>query len=303
MQPVIWALKELVELVNARIKNHFDSNCLVTGGTGLGKSSLINKLLLRFDGFNQWKHQVYSRSDIIKLLSEQKNSYCWADELISSAFKRTHYDTEQIELIETLTQYRCNENIFFGALPVFFTLDKELMKLFAINIDIIRRGVGVVHMRREGRRYTDDPWDTKVNAKLEEKWSEISRKNPNFKIPYHRYTTFVGYVYFEPLTEKQEVLYKEVRDFKKNEIKQSKEPEQLGGFYDNLLNMAIEKKLTENAFESICAVSGKEITSVRQRINQLLKSKGMKERLKDLLIVPKVEALKNKDILNELSNI
>lgn len=300
---VIWTIREVVDLMQARVKNHFDSNIIVTGSTGLGKSSLINKILLRCEGFNQWKQQVYIRSDIIKLLSEQKQSFCWADELISSAFKRTHYDTEQIDLIETLTQYRCNENIFCGALPVFFTLDKELMKLFAINIDVIRRGVAVIHMRREGRRYTDDPWDVKINAKMEEDWSRKAQRDINFKIPYHKYTTFVGYLYFEPLTEIQEKLYQEIRDFKKREVRDAKEPENVGGFYDRILDLALKKQLTEETLKGVCLVNGKDLVSVRTRINQLLKSKGEKDRLNDLLVKPHLEKSTNKAILDELKDI
>jgi len=303
---IVWTIKELVEMITARIENQFDSNVLVTGGTGLGKSSLINKILLRFDGFNQKKHQVYARNDIIDLLSNQKKSFCWADELISSGFKRTHYDVEQIDLIETLTQYRCNFNVFCGALPVFFTLDKEMLKQFAINIDVIRRGVAVIHMRRQGRRYTDDPWDTRVNAKLEEKWSSNTMKNPNFRIPYHKYTTFVGYLYFEPLTAKQQEIYEQVRDSKKAELRNAKEPEQLGGFYDRLLDILFKKELTQEGLDQICLVNGKDVTATRNRLNQLIKSRGGKERLKDLLVVPNkykdVDNV-NQDILEQLKDI
>ena len=46
-------------------------NILVTGGTGLGKSTFLNKLFKKFKEFKQKKHQVYSRRDTIDLLESQ----------------------------------------------------------------------------------------------------------------------------------------------------------------------------------------------------------------------------------------
>ena len=302
--PAIWSIKEVAELIDSRRNNEFDANVLVTGGTGLGKSTLINKILLRFEGFKQKKHQVYSRKDTIDLLKYQKKGFCWNDELISSGYKRTHYEKEQIDLIETLTQYRCNWNVFMGALPVFFTLDKELLKLFALNIDVIRRGVGVLHMRRSGRRYSDDPWDTKINAKLEEKWSAKTQRNPNFKIPYHKYTTFIGYIYFNELTPKQKQIYEETRNLRKAIITTDAEAKESSRFYENIINLLIEGKLDEFSLNNICIVNNKKVDYVRSMINRILKKQG-KNSLKFYLkkeISEKISA-KNKEILDELKNI
>lgn len=287
MKPIHWSLKELAELFNNRRKNEFDVNLLVTGGTGMGKSSIILKLLKRFKGFKQKKHQVYSRPDTIKLLRDQKFSFCWNDELITSGFKRTHYEKEQIDLIGTLTKYRCNFNIFAAALPVFFTLDKELIKLFSINIDIIRRGIGVIHMRKEGRRYSDDPWDTKYNAKLEEKWSKRLEKNPNFKIPYHKYSTFVGYVYFNKPTEKQKIIYEKIRDEKKAVLDRMREEENADekkDFYEHLLDRLRQGKISKEILQEICLSNNKKYYTVTAGINKILCNNGEKERVKDLLL-------------------
>jgi len=71
-----------------------------------------------------------------------------------------------------------------------------------------------------------------------------------------------------------------------------------------LLDILKKGELTEESLNSICQVNGKELTAVRTRINQLLKSKGDKERLKDLLAKPKVKIDSlNQDVLNELKDI
>ena len=306
MKPLIWSIKELTEMFKARVKNEFDNNCLVTGWTGLGKSTIILKILLRMKGFRQKKHQVYSRKDTIHLLQNQKFSFCWNDELISSGFKRQHYEKEQIDLIATLTKYRCNFNMFFGALPVFFTLDKELLKLFAINIDVIGRGKVVIHMRLTGRRYSDDPWDTKINAKLEEKFSAARLKNPDFIIPYHKYTTFVGYLFFNDSTPKQKAIYEKIREDKKAEIEKEKDiensPETLT-FYEKLFSMLINGEISLEQLKNICILNNKNIVYVRIRLNKLLKKRGNIKRVKDLLQIPLNISKRNENLLHELNQI
>ncbi len=306
MKPLVWSIKELVEMFQARVHNEFDNNCVVTGWTGLGKSTLIMKILLRMPGFKQRKHQIYSRKDTISLLQNQTFSYCWNDELMTAGFKRHHYEKEQIDLIETLTKYRCNYNMFFGALPVFFTLDKELLKLFAINIDIIGRGKAVIHMRLSGRRYSDDPWDTKMNAKLEEKFSAARQRNPDFKIPYHKYTTFIGYLFFGNSTPKQKAIYEKIRNEKKTEIEREKgqenSPENLS-FYDKLLDMLINGNMDLEQLRNICLLNNKNIAYVRVRLNKLLKVKNHPKRVKHLLKVPLSISEKNQNILNQLNSI
>lgn len=300
-----WTINELVKMFNARRKNQFDCNVLVTGTTGKGKSSLILKMLLRFEGFRQWTHQIYSREDTLNLLKNQKFSYCWNDELIGVGYKREHWNNLQIELIKTLTQYRCNWNIFVGALPVFFTLDKELLKQFAINIDVIRRGEAIVHMRRDGRRYSDDPWDTKANAKLEEQWSKKMQTNTNFKIPYHKYSTYIGHLYWTDITEKQRKKYEAIRDKKKAMIEQDKvdEEEKSRPFNERLLEMMLKKEMDYKTFENICILNNKKVINVRVAINKLLKEKGKSERVKELLAVnPFLRNNPNAELLEQLKD-
>ncbi len=299
---IVWTIGELVEMFEARRKNQFDVNVIVTGNTGKGKSSLILKFLLRFKGFNQNKHQIYSREDNIKLLRDQTFSFCWNDELIGAGYRREHWNNLQIELIKVLTQYRCNWNVFAGALPVFFTLDKEMLKLFSMNIEITKRGEAIVHMRKEGRRYSDDPWDVKHNAKLEESWSKKAQTNPNFKIPYHKYSTYVGHLYWNDITEKQRKKYEEVRDRKKKEIAENKNAEEVQSkpFYDKLLEMILSKELDHKSLMNICLINNRNITAVRTHLNQLLRNKGVKERVKDLIITPYQVNNNNQEVSKDL---
>ena len=121
---------------------------------------------------------------MIHLIRDYKKSYAFADELISIGNKRKFYDIEQILLIETLTKFRSNYNIVAGCVPIFFSLDKELLKLVSMHIQVVERGLAIIHMPIRNRIFSDDIWDVSINQKQENYWSKIRRKNPNYKPKY-----------------------------------------------------------------------------------------------------------------------
>lgn len=305
--PVIWSVKELVEITKKRIQNRYDSNVAVTGLTGKGKSTFIFKFFNKFDDFKIEDKLTYSREEMIHLIRDFQNSYCWNDELISSANKRKFYDTEQIELIETLTKYRNNLNIVVGAVPIFFSLDKELLKLFGMHINIIDRGIGVVHLPREGRMFSDDGWDVKINAKLEEKWSLKKQKNPNFNIPYHKYTTFAGYVRFGKMTDKQEEYYEQLKREKRQEADTSIKPVEQESFYDKIFRMLKENKLDNKTLFSLCEFEGKKLSTVKVTLGRMLKDEGNEKTVGDFLKSSNKDTdtniLHNNTTLNQLNQI
>jgi hypothetical protein len=283
---IIWSIKELSDMAKQRVNNRFDCNIAVTGSTGIGKSTFLHHFFKNFRGFKIDEKLTYKRSEMIHLIKDFKNSYCWQDELIGSGFKRNFFEREQIELITVLTKYRNNYNIVGGAVPIFFTLDKELLKLFGIHIHIIKRGVGIVHLPREARMFTDDLWDTKVNAKLEEKWSNKIQNNPKFKIRYNRYTTFSGFVFFPPLKKKEEEYYEMLKETKREELEvNDKEELKKNNFYLKLFDMVKEKKLDKQQLINICNLNNKSFSSVKSRLNQMFQDDGNGQTLRNFLIV------------------
>lgn len=274
MKPVHWSVKELAVMTKNRISNKFDANIAVTGATGLGKSTFLYKFFNKFDDFNIDDKFTMNRSRMIDLIKNYRYSYCWNDELIKAGFKRNFYEQEQQQLITDLTTYRDNFNITAGALPFFFTLDKELVKLFGMHINIISRGIGVVHLPRPARMYSEDIWDTKINQKLEESWSKKILKNPDFRIPYHKYTTFAGYVFFGAMTEKQEAHYLEL----KAKERKSGDPSFLApeekSFNEKMYDMLIAGKLTEEKLLTLCLYEGKKLSSVKVTLARMLKDAG-----------------------------
>ena len=93
-----WSLKDIIGIAQSRQKNKFDCNIVVSGDRGNGKSTLIVKMLFLSKKYKPQKHQVYSREDVIKLLSNEKFGICFDDEAINSGYKRDFANKGQQEL-------------------------------------------------------------------------------------------------------------------------------------------------------------------------------------------------------------
>lgn len=274
---IIWSIKELVEVLRSRQLNKFDVNVGVSGARGDGKSTLINKVLLRMPGFKQFTHQVYTREDVINLLKEQKFSYCWDDEAINSGYKREFQNKEQHNLIKIITTHRSNYNVYFSAIPNFYSLDRDLRDLIFLHIHILERGLAVLFMPLDGAIFQNDKWDASNNQKIEKRYFENLKKGRKSKPPYHKFSTFVGYLYFGDLTEKQRKKYEEIKEkkralaFKKEEKEKGQEEQD---YYEHLLNMIMKGDINSNGFAQILASNRVNPASIRARLNNMLKARG-----------------------------
>ncbi len=305
MKAIIWTIKDVVEVLVGRQKNEFDGNIAVSGDRGNGKSTIINKIFYRFDGFSPWKHQVYNGNDVIHLLKSQTFGLCWDDEAINSGYKRNWQNKTQQELIKILTAYRDNYNVYASAIPNFFSLDKELEDLYFIHLHVIERGIAVVHMPLQGRLYSQDRWDVKNNAKVEESWSKRMAKDPNFRPAYHKLSTFRGFIYFEDSTPKQKKLYKEIKKKKRADsflTDEEKARNKEVSFIDKLYNLLIESKLTSDGIMQMCFMEKKKYSSINSSLNRMLKDRGESKTVKEFLQQPSNTGFHNK-IEDEISSI
>jgi len=286
MKQVVWSIKDIVNILKERQINEFDGNIAVSGNRGDGKSTLIDKILLRFKTFRPWKHQVYSRESVIKLLKTQTYSYCWDDEAINTGYKREFQNKGQQELIKILTAYRDNFNIFASAIPNFFSLDKDLRDLYFIHLHVIERGIVVVHMPLQGRLYSQDRWDAKYNAKIEESWSKRIKRDPSFSPPYHKLTTFRGYLFFKDVTDKQKKLYKEIKQVKRARSFATVEEKKLLQdipFIERTYSLLIDGKITKDGLIQICLMENKKYSSTCSLLNIMLRDKGETKTVTKLL--------------------
>lgn len=299
---IIWSLKDLVEIAKKRQQNEFDCNIAITGARGNGKSSCSFKFLSRLKGFKPWKHLVYSRKEVMKLLEKLKYGTIQDDEAIRTSYKRKFFDSDQQLLIQMLNMYRDNFNIYVACIPNFYSLDKDLRDLFKIHIHIIERGLGVVHLPNESSLYSEDKWDIKYNKKVEESWAQRKKKNLNFRPKYDRLTTSRGYIKIPKLTPKQEALYKEIKETKRKmmyeeEIKE--EEEGIVGFYDRLLERIKEGKMTGETLQEIILANGLKYSAVSSLLNVKLKDAGVGKTLSEFLVKKDKPLLSNVIIDNK----
>ena len=278
---IIWSINDLIDIAKTRQNNKFDMIIAVSGARGNSKSSFLFKFFSRIKGFRPWKHQIYSRKDVMKLLEGSKKGCIFDDEAIRTGYKRNFFDQDQKLLIQMLNMYRDNFNIYGLAVPNFYNLDKDLRDLIKIHIHMVERGLGVVHVPNEGSLYSEDKWDIKQNKRIEDSWAKARMKNPNYSPKYNRLTTFRGYLKFTDLTEKQRVLYEDVKVTKRKAVyeEEMKQDDDGGGLYDRLLKRIKEGEITNKALQEICLANGLKHSAVSSLLNTKLRDEGLKERL------------------------
>lgn len=284
MRGVEFTISDIVDVIKSRIDNKYDARMACCGVTGIGKSTLFTKIYHRLPGYDPWKHQVYDRNDILNLLAQFK-SYVQDDEGINSGYKREFQNRGQQEMIKMLTNNRDNFPVYSTALPNFFSLDKDLRDLFFIMFHIVARGVAIVHMPVEGTLYSQDPWDSKNNAKIEEKWRARMIKDPSFRPKYHQLSTFQGYLFFNDLTDLQQQLYKEVKAHKKGLSNQAiidKHKPTALPFVQKVYNALIAGKIESTDFIlNACIMEGEKYNSILTKLNTMLKDQGIKKTVTD----------------------
>lgn len=295
---IIWSIKELVECLRKRQMNKFDANFGVSGKRGNGKSTLLFDIFNSFkdEGFDEEKHQVYSREDVVSLLSNQQFSFCWDDEAINSGYKRDFQNKGQQELIKIVTNYRDNYNIYGSALPFFYSLDKDLRELLFLHLHIIERGVAVVLMPIKDQIHSSDPWDTKHNIKIEEQEHKRCARSPKAKFRYSRFSTFVGYLYFGDMTENQRARYDERKKRKRAmnfaADKKGKEATPQVDFVDKAYSMLLEGKITRDGLLQACVLHNKKYSTVLDGLNTKLKDNGITKTVSELYVEPASERRK-----------
>jgi len=284
-----FSLKEFASILRGRQRKEFDCNIVVSGTRGLGKSTFLFKLLSRFDNFEPWKHQVYSRDKVIELLEGQEKGIIFDDEAIASGYKREFHNVSQQKLIKMLNMYRDHFNIFAMAIPNFYSLDKDIRDVMKFHIHIIERGKAVVHVANEGRLYQTDKWDVKLNQKKEEKWQEKKKQNPKFSPPYHKLTTFRGYIKFGDIGPQQRELYKRIKREKRRELyeaeyedNQEKEDPRKQ-FMNRIIKGAKEGFMSLDEIKTATYAAGYEWKNLRVSIDEQVKKENPKMTLKKII--------------------
>lgn len=238
---LVYSVNDIIEVIEKMTANKFDCNIVISGKRGLGKSTLGLKIASRFKQFNMKKDVAFARTDVMDLLAEKKNGVILADEMINVTHNRDFYNEDQKKLIKMINMYRDSCNLFIACVPGFAHLDNQFRSLVKLRIDVIRRGVALIHTPNKSS-YSTDVWDFQLNEKIERKWLERNMKNPN----YSRLTTFRGVVHFGALGKKQQIKYDKLKDEKRNVVyEQDAEKEKKTNPYDIIYQRMKEGKITK----------------------------------------------------------
>lgn len=293
---VIWTIKEFTGVLRKRQLNKFDCNMGVSGKRGDGKSTFLFKIYNSFkkDGFIQEKHQVYEQKDVIRLLAQQQFSFCWDDEAINSGYKRDFQNSGQKTLVKVVTNYRDNYNIYASALPFFYSLDKDLRELIFVHVHIIERGIAVILLPLTDQIHASDPWDTKANIKIEEREYTRMKKTPGSTFRYHKFTTFAGFIYFGPMTKKQESYYKSIKQKKRHKSFGLKTQDEQQDFKHRCYNLLTTGKLTKDGLIQACLLENRKYTSMLTELNRMLKNNGETKTVKDFYRTTTISSVHNK---------
>lgn len=284
MKGTMLGLGDFANMADERRKNKFDVNVAVSGERGNGKSTFLFKFFLKFDEFKPWDHIVYSRKDSVRLLEAQKFGFIFDDEAITSAYKRNFFESEQKSLIQMLNMYRDQFNIYAMAIPNFYSLDRDMRDLVKFHLHIISRGVAVLHCPKTGTLYSEDKWDVKYNKKIEDSWAKIKKKDPGFKPPYHKLSTFVAYIKFGDLGARQRRLYEKIKQKKRKELYDEEIAVGEGKtFTKKAYDVLMEGNLSKSALVASCRINGQKYSSVQTKLNQMLTDNQVGKTLTELL--------------------
>jgi len=275
MAYVVWKIKEIAQMALKRIANEFDCIICFCGVRGNSKSTGAYKLGLALH-FKPKRDIIYDRDKLIKALNDW-DRVIDADEMINSAYKREFYQADQISLIKLLNMYRDHRHVLIFSIPNFWDLDKPMRDMVKIRIDMIRRGVGVVHFPLQ-LSYTNDAWDTKLNQKIERKFV---KSNNIYKPNYRRLTTFAGYLRFGKLTTKQELNYKFLKNLRREELRIKNENEnpskkKLDNIYDNMVEAIKEGSFIDmKPIEMMARLNNTKYSLMKTHIQNRLKDAGL----------------------------
>ncbi len=280
MKKVVINMKDLAEAIKRRQNKELDANIIMDGMRGAGKSTLAYKLLTKTGKFNPRRDLMFSRDDVMNAFKERKFGCIDADEMINAAHNRDFFSGDQKNFIKIMNMYRDNYNILIGSVPFFYDLDPQIRKLFKIRITIIKRGMAIVQMNKNSL-YTNDPWETNINKKIEENWINKMKMGKPVKPQYNRLTTYVGHMFFTKLRPDQEKIYKELKALKRSQLNLDTDDKPLG--YWEEANEFIETKRIKSFKELRFYLLGKGILYNKGlgKINRFRKDMGFEKSLKD----------------------
>jgi hypothetical protein len=216
-------LNNFAKTINNFLRSDRDNNVAVAGFTGEGKSCFLTSLFREYAKVSgvPWTYynMTWSRKELITWIDGEgkdrdpetglkKNqlpefSGVLVDELFSLFYRRTWFETGQIDSIATLNMCRDRHLFIAGAIPNFWELDTGFTSRMRLYVYIPNRGIAWV-FEQENNPFTIDKWNSQDNKKR-------FRKDKN---PYSS-PNFVCEIHFEDWSIEEKTLYYKIRNEKR----------------------------------------------------------------------------------------
>lgn len=210
-----FPMKDLCKSIAQRIKERKDCTILVTGKTGVGKSTVVGKACFNhFEYIDNVKvpgEKMYTDENFVidpeilaSMMITKKGCVLWADESRPALASRSWQSKINNLIINRKNQNRKNGIVSFIVLPYEKEVDKSFLNHINMWIWVYKRGQAQVFVAGNHKKGGESLSVRKIIDR-EEKWY---RENPNSKFCFPRiHQEYIGNLSFGAFTKAEEKRY------------------------------------------------------------------------------------------------
>lgn len=265
-----WSMPKLVTAMCERIEQKRDETVLVTGKTGVGKSTIVGKLCFNHfqdkDNILVPEEKMFEDSNFVidpkkyaALMVSKKGCVIWLDEAVDSVNRRNWHSKINNLIVNRKNKNRKNGIISFVVLPYEKEVDKNFMKHINMWIWVYKRGHAQVFVAGNHRKGGES-----LNVdKIIERENKYLKENPNTTfVPPWIHPEFIGNIAFGSFSKQEEKRYE-------NLITENKAVGELSEEEEELVNPVDHKEPEEYIPEVLDSIEKGEIKSKREMWDKL----------------------------------
>lgn len=210
--------KSLCEALRNRIKSNLDSTILISGPTGVGKSTLVGKFCFNFfqefDNIKIEGEKMYSDENFIvdpddyasKMITN-KGNVLWLDEAIDSLSSKNWNSKINKTIISRKNKNRKRGIVSFILIPYETETDKAFLKHVTMWIYIRKRGISEIYVSSNSRKGGHGLSVQRIIDR-EEKWFKENPGKKNVRPIVN--PEYIGNLYFGAFSKAEEKRYNEL---------------------------------------------------------------------------------------------